>query len=468
MMFAWSLRRRMMLMFCAGVGVLLAACFAGFYILLSREVYHQMDQQLMEAARPVIADLLSDPSDEKDVDELDLPGEYFELFDSSGHVLQRSLNLQAGALDLGPVAFEVRAADFRTVEGGKHGRLRLAAIPFHFGKDPVVLAVAVSTLPADHVLATFRGIILLILPLSLLLTAGVSAWYVGRSLAPIASFTRHSENMAGRVSGFPQPDLWHPLPVKTPRDELSRLAETFNKLFDRVASALGQLHQFVSDASHELRTPLAVLQGETELLLSEPRTPQQYQEALRVMDGELKHLSRIVEGLFTLAMADAGQLRLAHEPVYLNEVLEGSCALLRPLAEAKSIVIQRDLSEDFPCLGDEAFLRQLFLIFLENALKYSPPHTAVKVALEQRNGTLEARFQDQGVGIPPEHLAHIFKRFYRVGQPGSSEPKADETPGGGLGLAIADAITRAMGGWIDCRSEPGVGSTFTVHLPLHR
>ena len=468
MMPAWSLRRRMMLMFCAGVGVLLAACFAGFYVLLSREVYHQLDQQLMEAARPVIADLRSDPTNEKDVNELDLPGEYFELFDSSGHVLQRSRNLQAGAFDLGPVALDARTADFRTLEGRNRQRLRLAAVPFRFGQEPVVLAVAVSTRPADHVLAMFRGIILLVLPLSLLLTAGVSAWYVGKSLTPIATLTRHAENMAQRVSGFHQPDLWHPLPVKTPRDELSRLAETFNHLFVRVDSALGQLRQFVSDASHELRTPLAVLQGETELLLSGPRTPQQYQETLRVMDGELKNLGRIVEGLFTLAMADAGQLRLAHDPVYINEVLEGSCALLRPVAQAKNIAIKRDLSEDFPYLGDEAFLRQLFLIFLGNAIKYSPPQTTVKVELEQRNGTLQVRFQDQGIGIPPEHLAHIFKRFYRAAQPGLSEPKPGETPSGGLGLAIADAITSAMGGWIDCRSEPRAGSTFTVHLPLQR
>jgi signal transduction histidine kinase len=465
---AWSLRRRMMLMFCAVVGVLLAACFAGFYMLLSREVYSQLDRQLLEAARPVIADLISDPYNEKDVDELNLRGEYFELFDTSGHVLQRSRNLQVATFGPGAIAFNTRTTDFRTLEDRNYGRLRLATIPFEFGKEPVVLAVAVSTGQADHVLATFRGIILLILPLSLLLTAGVAAWYVGKSLAPIATFTRHAEQMAERVSGFHQPDLWHPLPVNTPRDELSRLAETFNQLFDRVASALGQLRQFVSDASHELRTPLSVLQGETELLLSEPRTPEQYQETLRVIDEELKNLSRIVEGLFTLAMADAGQLRLANEPVYLNEVLEGSCALLTPLAQAKDIALQRDLRQDFPYLGDEVFLRQLFLIFLENAIKYSPPRTTIKVELEQKNGTLQARFQDQGIGISPEHLAHIFERFYRAGQPGSTQPKPVETPSGGLGLAIADAITSAMGGWIDCCSEPSAGSIFTVHLPLHR
>jgi two-component system OmpR family sensor kinase len=467
-MMAWSLRRRMMLMFCGVVGVLLAACFAVFYVLLSREVYNQLDRQLLHAASPVVADLQTDSASEKDVDELNLPGQYFELVDLSGRVLQQSRNLPAGTHFLGAVNPADRAPSFQTLKSTEQGRLRLAAIPFQFGRNRAVLVVAASTASADHVLATFRGIILLVLPLSLLLTAVVSAWYVGRSLAPIATFTRHAEDMAGRVSGFYKPDSWQPLPVKSPRDELSRLAETFNRLFDRVASAHGQLRQFVSDASHELRTPLSVLQGETELVLAEPRTPLEYEKTLRVIDGELRNLSRIVEGLFTLAMADAGQLRLARDPVYINEILEGSCALVTPLAKAKNIAIQRELSQDFPYLGDEAFLRQLFLIFLENAVKYSPPQTTVTVGLQQCDGTLQARFQDQGIGVSPKQLAHIFKRFYRAGQPGTSDLKDGETAGAGLGLAIADAITKAMGGWIDCRSEPSAGSTFTVNLPLQQ
>lgn len=465
MMLVWSLRRRMMLMFCAVVGLLLAACSVGFYVLLSREVYRQLDQQLQEATRPVIADLLTDSVTEKDVDELNLPGEYFELFDSSGHILQRSQNLQAGTLHLAPSIFRSHQTSFQTINHTSEGRLRVAAIPFQSGKNSFVLAVAASTRDADHILASFRGIIFLILPLTLLLTASVSAWYVGKVLAPITTFTRHAEGMAERASGPYQANLWRPLPVKTPRDELSRLAETFNRLFERVASAVGQSRQFVSDAAHELRTPLSVLRGETELLLLEQRTPGQYQESLRVIEGELKHLSKIVEGLFTLAMADAGQLRLADGPVYLNEILEGACALLSPVAGLKHIVISRNLSRDFSYVGDETFLRQLFVIFLENAIKFSPPSTTVQVGLEENNGTLRVRFQDQGVGIAPEHIAYIFKRFYKAASTSSFESMAETAPSGGLGLAIAEAIASAMGGWIECHSEPGIGSTFTVNLP---
>jgi signal transduction histidine kinase len=468
MMLAWSLRGRMMLMFCAVVGVLLATCFVGLYVLLSRQVYSQLDQRLQDAARPVIADLVTDSLAERDVDQLEIPGEYFELFDPSGHVLQRSHNLQMGTLNLTPSAFRSHLTSFQTIDHPRDGRLRVAAIPFHFGKRSAVLTVAVSTREAYHILASFRAIIFLILPLSLLLTALVSAWYVGKSLTPIGTFTQHAERMAERASGLFQTNLWQPLPVKTPRDDLSRLAETFNQLFERVASAVGQSRQFVSDAAHELRTPLSVLRGETELLVFEPRTPLQYQESLRVIDSELKHLSKIVEGLFTLAMADAGQLRLANEPIYLNEILEGACALLSPIAGLKHITVNRNLSQDFPYVGDETFLRQLFAIFLENAIKFSPPSTTVQVELDQRNGILQVRFRDHGIGIAQEHLAHIFKRFYRAASYGSSESKVEASPSGGLGLAIAEAITSAMGGWIECRSEPDIGSTFTINLPLHR
>jgi signal transduction histidine kinase len=267
--------------------------------------------------------------------------------------------------------------------------------------------------------------------------------------------------MVGRTVKSNRPEPWRPLVVLNPHDELGRLAETFNDLFASLGAVLRQLRQFVSDASHELRTPLSVLRGETELMLSEPRTPEDYQKALRSIEEELKKLSRIVEGLFTLAMADAGQLRLARDPLYLNEVLEESCALVAPLARAKGIVIERDLKTEVSDFGDETFLRQLFLIFLDNALKYSPPRCRVRVRMEVSGGVARAVFQDEGVGISDEHLPHIFERFYR-GAPHHS----DEVQSGGLGLAIAQAIVRAEEGSIDCQTTPGKGTTFIVTLPI--
>jgi signal transduction histidine kinase len=111
--------------------------------------------------------------------------------------------------------------------------------------------------------------------------------------------------------------------------------------------------------------------------------------------------------------------------------------------------------------GDEAFLHQLFLIFLDNAIKYSPGGTRIRVTLGRRDGAIQARFQDQGVGISPEHLPFIFDRFYRAAPLNSGDAQS-----GGLGLAIAQAIAIAQGGTIECESTAGIGSTFTVTLPI--
>jgi signal transduction histidine kinase len=342
---------------------------------------------------------------------------------------------------------------------GNSESVRIALIPFQQGNQQRLLAVAIPTFGTNRVLDSFGRVALLLFPVSLLLTAGISALYVGKSLAPITALTQHAALMAKRVTN--REGFWTPLPVSSPHDELGRLAETFNHLLKGVDSAVRQLRQFVTDASHELRTPLAVLHGETELQLSKPRSAEEYRKTLCVLDDEFKKLTRIVEGLFTLSMADAGQLHLACEPLYINEVLEEACALVASRARTKNISIIRDLGEEIAYTGDEAFLHQLFLIFLDNAIKYSPNDTQVRVSLEKHHGAIRVRFEDQGTGISSQHLPFIFERFYRAAPSSSGEAQS-----GGLGLAIAQAVARAQGGSIECESTLGIGSAFTLVLPV--
>ena len=453
---ATTLRFRMMLLFTTVVGVLLAGSYLAFWGLLAHEVPNQLNRQLLETARPLIADIIREP-DSQDVNRLDIPGEFFEVLDSTGRVLQSSRNVTA-PIDLQGISPAVSRPTFGIATMGHTQTVRIALVPFQQGNRTRILMVAIPTLGTNSVLDSFGRVALLLFPLSLVLTASISAFYVGRSLAPITALTQHATLMARRVtnrSGF-----WTPLPVSSPFDELSRLAETFNHLFQGVDSAVGQLRQFVTDASHELRTPLSVLHGETELLLSKTRSAEEYRKTLSDFNDEFKKLTRIVEGLFTLSMADAGQLQLMSEPLYINEVLEEACALVASRALAKNIAIVRELNEEITYSGDEAFLHQLFLIFLDNAIKYSPDGTQVRVTLEQQAGKIRAHFKDQGMGISSGHLPFIFERFYRAVAHSSGEAH-----GGGLGLAIAQAIVRAQGGFIECQSTPGAGSTFTVVLP---
>lgn len=452
-----SLRFRMMLLFCSVVGVLLAGSYLAFWALLSHEVSAQLDRQLVVTARPVVADILSEPN-AKDVDRMDIQGEFFELLDSNGHLLQRSRNLPA-PIEISPTELSLAHPVFANAVVANAESVRVALIPYQGSTGTRILVLAVPTQGTDSVLASFRSVALLLFPLSLVLTAIISALYVGRSLAPIAALTEHAGLMAKRVTN--REGFWTPLPVASPHDELGRLAQTFNHLLESVDSAVRQLRQFVTDASHELRTPLSVLHGETELLLSKPRTSSEYRDTLCVFDDEVKKLTRIVEGLFTLSMADAGQLHLSCEPLYVDEVLEEACALVSSRARLKNIDITRELHQETPGRGDEAILHQLFLIFLDNAIKYSPNGSTVWVSLESRSEMIHVRFRDQGIGISKEHLPFIFERFYRAAPSSSGEAQS-----GGLGLAIALAIVHAQGGRIECESTPGVGSTFTIILPI--
>lgn len=453
---AKTLRSRMMVLFCSVVGVLLAASYLAFWALLAHAIPTQLNRQLVETSRPIISDIVSEPN-ARDVERLDIPGQFFELLDAGGRVLQRSKNL-ANPIDLKDLKLDDSQPVFGIGSVGNSESVRVALIPFEQATGRRFLAISIPTFGTNRLLDTFGGIVLLLFPLSLLLTAAISAFYVGRSLTPVNALTRHAELMAKRVTD--RQGFWTPLPVVSPDDELGRLADTFNRLLQSVDSAVHQLRQFVTDASHELRTPLAVLHGETELILSKPRTAEEYRNTLAAIDDELKKLTRIVEGLFTLSMADAGQLRLESEPVYVNEILEEACALVSPRARAKNISIVRDLEQEVAYVGDEAFLHELFLIFLDNAIKYSLPDTQVHVSLTQSVDTIQIRFADQGIGIAKEHLPFIFERFYRAARPENGEMHS-----GGLGLAIAQAIARAQGGSIACESTRGGGSTFVVLLP---
>lgn len=456
-----SLRWRMMLLFCFTVGVLLLGSYAAFYFAARSVVRTQLDRRMSEAAGLLAADLSSDP-DDADILVMDIPDEYFETVGTGGNIVALSKNLHGHAIPWGPGSPDPFTARDRSL-----GALRVHSTPVrHLGRQETLL-LAMPTRETDQTLAGLRDLLFVLFPCSLLIVGAVAAWYVGRSLQPVSELTRQTSQMADRVKlagpgaiAPRAPRDMLPLPVANRDDELGRLADAFNRLFVCMEGAVGQLRQFVSDASHELRTPLSVLQGETELLLREPRPPAEYRKALEVIDGELKKLSRIVEGLFTLAIADAGQLRLAREPLYLNETLEEACALVAPRARNKGIHIERRLSEEVTYIGDETFLRQLFLIFLDNSLKYSAHASSIRVGMAVANGNIQVKFEDQGAGIPAEHLPHIFERFYRVPQMDSTEAQS-----GGLGLAIAQAIVRAQGGSIECISRLGSGSTFTISLP---
>jgi signal transduction histidine kinase len=297
---------------------------------------------------------------------------------------------------------------------------------------------------------------------SLLLTTLLAAWYVDRSLTPIVALADHAAALTIKIANSPAERFGEKLPSGSSGDEIGRLTENFNILFERLDAASQQLRQFVSDAAHELRTPLAVLRGETQLLLSHQFTPEEQRDTLLVIDGELSVMSRMLEGLFTLSMADAGQLYLQRQTLNLDELVDEACGIAMPLALPKGIMIKKQVLCPVRSVGDQILLRQVLLIFLDNAIKYSARSTTITVELAASEENARIHVTDQGLGIPEEHIPHIFERFYRA-----APQTSDENRSGGLGLAIASAIMKVHGGSIVCKSQVGQGSTFTAVFPAN-
>lgn len=455
-----TLRLRMILLFCVVIGVFLAGTYEVVYRSFQKEVRQGFDDRLLDVSQPLITQVQAEP-DRDHIGYLEMPDHVLEVLDHSGRVLSHSRgSLRVEVAQISPMPQS--RPNFKMLHTDA-GELRAAVIPFRVRNEQHWFVVAESTARIDKVEASFRERAFGLWTLSLLLTTLIAAWYVGRSLSPIVSLSKHAAQLIDTAGNVSHGELDASLPVTYPFDEVGILATNFNVLFARIGAVVRQLRQFVSDAAHELRTPLAVVRGETQYLLAQRRSTEEYEAVLRTIDGELTVMVGIVEGLFTLSMADAGQLQLANEPLYLDEVFEEACGIATPGARRKNIKIVRALWSEIEFSGDTALLRQLFLILLENATKYSPPNTTIRVSLAQAGDHVEAVVEDEGRGIPPEHLPHIFERFYRAA-PNSNE----ESRSGGLGLAIAEAIVKAYSGEIHCQSEVGFGSRFTLILPSAR
>jgi heavy metal sensor kinase len=241
--------------------------------------------------------------------------------------------------------------------------------------------------------------------------------------------------------------------------ELAGLARVLNATFDRLQAAFERQARFTADASHELRTPLAILRSHAELALSRPRTEAEYREALGACLRAAGRMTGLVEGLLTLARADAGKLDLRRGPVDLRALVEESVSLFGPLARDKDVTLSTRLCPA-EVSGDSLRLGQVVTNLLSNAVAYNRPGGQVVVRLEGSAGDIALAVSDTGCGIPAQDRPHIFERFYRV-----DKARSRASGGNGLGLAICKSIVEAHGGTIGFESEPGRGSTFWVRLP---
>jgi signal transduction histidine kinase len=274
-----------------------------------------------------------------------------------------------------------------------------------------------------------------------------------RALRPVAAMTQTARAIAAS-RGFARR-----LEDTGGKDELGRLARTFNEMLSSLEEAYRLQQRFVADAAHELRAPLTAILGNLDLLSrASGMSAEERSEALEYADAEARRLSRIVSELLTLARADAGQ-RLEKRPVDLDRVLLDALADMRTVARGRRLEVEN--FEPAVVQGDADRLKQLLVNLMDNALKYSPSDALVTIELRNSFGEAILTVRDDGIGISADDLPHVFERFYRA------DPARSRDPGGtGLGLAIAKWIVEQHEGAISIESSTGLGATVTVRLPL--
>jgi two-component system, OmpR family, sensor kinase len=296
-------------------------------------------------------------------------------------------------------------------------------------------ALVVATSLEGQEAAADRVVTLLLIagPVLLLVTAAGGWWLAGKALRPVARVTERAERIE-------VDRLDERVPVPRTRDEIARLAQTLNRMLDRLDRGVAERKRLVADASHELRTPLAVMRSELDVALGYDDLGPHAREVLSSASEEVDRMTRTVENLLTLARVDEGRLELLRTPVSLGEVALG-------------------VEDDVVVQGDRDRLRQVVDNLVDNARKYGGGD--VRVEVWERDGEAGVTVSDDGIGIRADALPHVFDRFYRA-----DDARVRERGGSGLGLAICREIVQAHGGRIWAQSETGRGSSFSFALPL--
>lgn len=460
-----SIRVRLTIWYGGGLALIMLLFATALYVVVARALEDQIDRSLEEAAVAASRSLeehrfgpfllLDDLA--QAFPELALIDKFFQIFGPQGQVTLQSANIKTRNIPLSQTALQSSLqgrAVFETVRFRDEIPIRLLSYPIRHGQTLVnILRVGTSLQPEKEMLARLVFVLLIGSPLAVMVSM-LGGWFLaGRALRPVDDITLTAQRIAGG-------DLTQRIET-TSKDEIGRLASTFNDMIARLETSIRQIRQFSADASHELRTPLTITKGETELALRKPRSPEVYREALESNLEEIDRMSRIVEELMFLSRADLGEVHVASDPVQLDTLVQEIQMQAMVLGKEQQISTTLGQVEPLRVSGDEWRLRELILNLVDNAVKYSLPRGTVELGLTQNSGMARITVRDHGIGMTPEEQRLIFDRFYRT-----DAARAHAQKGTGLGLSICKWIAEAHRGAIEVTSTFGQGSCFTISLPL--
>ncbi len=340
---------------------------------------------------------------------------------------------------------------------------RLLLYPVTANSSPeYILAIAKPTIKMERVLLHLRLIFFTLIPF-VIFVAAFGGWFLAnRAFRPVNQLISATHEITAE-------SLHKRLTIGSVDDEINRLSITLNEMIERLEQSFHAQKQFTADASHELRTPLTILAGEIEVARQHDRTPDEYQRILQSNLEEIRRLQKIVNALLLLSRIESGKMKLGRNPVRIDELFISAIQKVNSSAKSQGITIDLQLedgggenSSEILVIADSASLQNVFLNLLDNAVRFSKPGSKVSCRLKVINDQVEITVEDRGEGISPEHIGHVFDRFYRVDHSSGNASKS----GAGLGLAIAKTVVEAHGGTISIKSSPGQGTIVRVILPI--
>lgn len=388
-----------------------------------------------------------------DLSGAEVAGAELAFFDGTG-TLVRGRPLVDAVPALGGSGGDAHAAEsFQTISLPS-GRVRVHTMPLVAdGATRGYVQSRVSLIALDSSIERFRMLLMATVAGGLLVAAVGSLITATRALRPIADVTETARAIA-LSRGFGRR-----LEPIGQRDELGELVSTFNEMLDSLDAAYRTQRQFVDDAAHELRAPVTSIVGNLDLLERARDLPAEERWAIAAeARAEADRLGRLVNDLLALARADAG-LQLEQAAVELDRVVADAVRAMRPLMGNVPLTVAA--LESASVIGDADRLKQLLIILIDNALRYTPAGGRVRVSLRRQDDEAVLAVEDTGIGIEAADVPRIFDRFYRA-----DPARSRDAGGSGLGLAIAKWIAEAHDGRIEVESAPGAGTTFRVRLPL--
>ncbi len=446
----YSIRLRLTVWYAVVLLAGLALFGAGMWVALEKRLVAGVDAQLAGRVRgfETVLEVEGEGADRSQL-QLEISeyareiaeGGLMQVRDGAGTLLAPSAGQPVFSAEPAPRGPTYRAA------GGRGYRVLTARVTSRGQTYDVLVAGSLDEVQA--VMRVFGRLLLMLVPGALAVACLGGYWISRRALAPVDEITRVAKSISVQ-------NLSRRLRVPNTGDEIQRMSETWNEVLERLEGAVKRIRQFTADASHELRTPVAVVRATAELALRRERSAAEYRQSLLDIQREAERMTALTESLLAVARAGADGTGMPLGPVDLNEIAAQVVRESESLALEKGVALGARLASG-PAVAsaNEAGVRRLLLILIENALRHTPAGGSITISTAACNDSIVLAVQDTGEGIAAGALPHVFERFYRAGS-------ARDGEGTGLGLSIAQAIADAHRSAIEVESAPGRGARFSI------